>query len=303
PGALSVVIPTRNRRRQLAATLAALAQEAAEALPGGPLQVVVVDDGGTDDTLPFLDGFSDPRLAITVLRQDGAGPAAARNRGVAAARGERILFLGDDTRPAPGCLRWHLASGHLATGRPGQGDDGPTAVQGHIDWDPERPVTPLMDFLAPEGPQFYFRGLRDGTVIPFTAVLGSNLSAPRRWLVDEPFDEGFPHAAVEDTEMAWRWQARGWRIVYRPGALCWHDHRYDDLTPFLDRQRRAGASARYAIRKHPRLLWPLALRPTLFGAAVRMRRLLGRGRPTDGWDLACRRAFLKGFLAGGAVTR
>ena len=129
-------------------------------------------------------------------------------------------------------------------------------------------------------------------------MLGSNFSAPRAWLLEEPFDEGFPHAAVEDTEMAWRWYGRGWRALYSADALCWHHHLYRDLEPFLGRQRRAGASARYAVRRHPRLAWDLLLHPTLFGAIIRLRRLLGRGRQTDTWDLACRRAFLHGFCFG-----
>jgi GT2 family glycosyltransferase len=284
--ALSVVLPTRDRSAQLAQTLAAIADERID----GGLEVIVVDDGG-GDAVEVPAAYPHP---LHVETQPPRGPAAARNRGVAVARGRRVLFLGDDTRPAPGTLARHLemasrSSAELSTD---------VAVQGHIDWDPAEEVTPLMDFLAPAGPQFYFRGLDDGRPIPFTAVLGSNLSAPRRWLLEEPFDEAFPFAAVEDTELAWRWRRRGWQAVYARQAVCWHHHRYDDLVPFLDRQRRAGASARHAVARHPRLLWSLVLQPTLWGGVVLTRRLFGRGRRHDDWDLACRGAFLRGFLAG-----
>ncbi|MCG8455056.1 MAG: glycosyltransferase [Holophagales bacterium] len=291
--ALSVVIPTRDRRQRLAETLDALATEA---VPGG-LEVIVVDDGSTDDTRGFLDGMLAAGTFPHPLRLEAraaGGPAAARNRGVSIARGERVLFLGDDTRPAPEALLRHL---EMAGAAAPEGEM-EVAVQGHVDWDPEREITPLMAFLAPEGPQFYFRGLEHGEPIPFTAVLGSNLSAPRSWLLDEPFDEAFPFAAVEDTELAWRWYRRGRRAVYARDALAWHHHRYDRLEPFLERQRRAGASARRAVRLHPRLLWPLVLRPTAFGTVVALRRLLGRGGREAEWDLACRRAFLRGVLFG-----
>jgi GT2 family glycosyltransferase len=180
---------------------------------------------------------------------------------------------------------------------------GEVAVQGHVDWDPEQPVTPVMRFLAPEGPQFYFKGLRPGAPIPYTAVLGSNLSAPRRWFLEEPFDEGFPDAAFEDTELAYRWYRRGRRAVYAPDAVCWHRHRYDTLEPFLLRQRRAGRAARRALRRHPGMIGPVALQPflvgTLFALRHGLRRLAGRSRRQELWDLRCRRAFFGGLLGAG----
>ena len=291
---LSVVIPTRNRRDRLAETLDALAEDAlAEEFTGdtavdGGFEVIVVDDGSDPGHLDALQSAPRP-FPCRWLQQTGLGPAAARNRGVQEACGERILFLGDDTRPAPGCLAVHAA-----------GED--TGIQGHIDWDPHVPVSEVMDFLAPEGPQFYFRGLRPGEPVPYTAVLGSNASFPRRWLVDEPFDEGFPAAAFEDTELAWRFDAHGWSTLYRPDALCWHHHPYPTLDPFLQRQRRAGHAARHAVGKHPRLAGPVVLWPTLFTGVVFARHLLrsatGRRRPRDLWDLRCRLAFLRGFLGG-----
>ena len=282
---LSVVIPTRDRRERLAETLEALVDESSQVR----FELIVVHDGGTDSTVEMLESRSSTLpFPLQVLDQTSQGPAAARNRGVRAARSPAILFLGDDTRPTPGTLRLHLETL----------DQTGCAVQGHIDWDPEQEITPLMSFLAPAGPQFYFKGLEDGHEVPFTAVLGSNLCAPRQWLLDEPFDQRFPFAAVEDTEMAWRWYRRGWAAVYAAKARCLHHHRYDDLGSFLQRQRRAGVSIRFAVRRHPRLLWPLLLQPALFSLWIPIRALLGKSRTTDGWDLACRKALIKGFLWG-----
>jgi glycosyltransferase involved in cell wall biosynthesis len=284
--ALTVVLPTRDRRERLAETLAALAEQ--RGVEGG-FEVVVVDDGSGDDTRELL--ASPPAgLALRWRSQERRGPAAARNRGIALARASRVLLLGDDTRPAPGALAEHLRSA-------GSRD---LAVQGLIDWDPTAAVTPVMRFLAPAGPQFYFKGLTPGGPVPYTAVLGSNLSAPTAWFRDEPFDESFPDAAFEDTELAWRWQRRGRRTVYAPEALCWHRHHYADLEPFLARQERAGRAVRRALRRHPGMAGRVVAQPLAFGfyRLLRhgLRRAAGSGRREDGWDLACRRAFVRGLL-------
>ncbi len=294
---LSIVIPSRDRPLQLAATLDALAnQSLGTGPPGEGFDVLVVDDGSSPALRPpaGLEG----RLSCRWLRQDGQGPAAARNRGIAVATGQRILLLGDDTRPAPEALQTHLLVSQQAA-EPAAEEVG---VQGMIDWAPEKPITPLMDFLAPSGPQFYFTGLRDGEAVPYGAVLGSNYSAPRRWFVEEPFDEGFPAAALEDTELAYRFERRGWRSVFARRALCWHDHHYAELASFLQRQRRAGRAARYAIRRHPGLAWRVALQPLIMAPWVFCRRRWSadpQRRRHAAWEAACRWAFLRGLLFSG----
>lgn len=285
---LSVVIPTCNRLEHLKQTLGELSLQ--EGLPG-PIETVVVDDGSTDGTAEWL-AENASELKLEVLRQSNQGPAAARNNGVEIARGSRILLLGDDARPAPGCLAEHLRLG-------GEDDLG---ILGRTDWDPEREVTRVMEFLAPEGPQFYFSGLSEGQNVSWTGVVSSNLSVPRRWLLEERFDVGFRHAAGEDTELAYRWSQRGFRTIFAPRAVCWHRHAYTELDPFLARQERAGRSMRRAVAVHPKMLWQGVSKPSLFGlglgCAFVLRQLVGKSQVEDRWDLRCRWAFLKGFLRG-----
>lgn len=284
---LSVVIPTRNRRAKLEETLAALAGQGLESI-----EVIVVNDGSTDDTLAFLGSPPTLPFRLRILRQPPLGPAAARNRGVTAAVADRVLFLGDDTRPAPGCLEQHLAAARQVSGE--------IAIQGCIDWDPAREITDVMRFLAPAGPQFYFAGMIDGGSAPFTAVLGSNCSVPTRWLREEPYDEAFQDAALEDTEAAYRWRRHGWHARYAARAVAWHHHHYASIEPFLARQERAGRSAHRLIEKFPRLWWRVVGQPRAFGRWIELRGRLGAGRPTDAWDLACRAAFDRGYRAASA---
>src|SRR5216683_7251951 len=85
---VSAIIPTYNRTHIICdAVESILAQTYRQ------IEVIVVDDGSKDDTLPRLKQYGD---RIRVVSQANAGPAAARNRGIAMAQGELIAFLDSD---------------------------------------------------------------------------------------------------------------------------------------------------------------------------------------------------------------
>jgi len=88
---VSVVIPTYNYGRFIGEAIeSALRQSYA------PVEIIVVDDGSTDDTEPAVRGFEE--LGVRYIRQDNAGVCAARNRGVQESSGDLIAFLdADDT--------------------------------------------------------------------------------------------------------------------------------------------------------------------------------------------------------------
>ncbi|WP_141619613.1 glycosyltransferase family A protein [Myxococcus sp. AB036A] len=94
----SVIIPTYNRARLLEAALASVfAQEERD------FEVLVVDDGSTDDTLETLARHGEQ---VRVLSQRNAGPGAARNLGIQEARGTYVAFLDSDDVWFP----WTLAT-------------------------------------------------------------------------------------------------------------------------------------------------------------------------------------------------
>lgn len=85
---VSAIIPTYNR--------AYLVKDAVDSILAQTyenIEVIVVDDGSTDNTLEVLSAYCN---RIRVIRQENAGPAAARNRGIAASSGELIAFLDSD---------------------------------------------------------------------------------------------------------------------------------------------------------------------------------------------------------------
>jgi glycosyltransferase involved in cell wall biosynthesis len=107
---VSVVIPTHDRRAWLELTLRSVLRQRHD-----DLEVIVVDDGSTDDTAEMLAGMSDPR--VRVIRHDAPrGVGASRNHGAAGARGGWIAFVDDDDVWAPDKLARQLEVAH-ATGR------------------------------------------------------------------------------------------------------------------------------------------------------------------------------------------
>jgi glycosyltransferase involved in cell wall biosynthesis len=103
---VSVVIPTRDRWPLLKQTLrGALAQE------GVAHEVIVVDDGSADETPVRLGEVGDRRLRL-VRHERSRGVSAARNSGIAEARGEWLAFLDDDDLWSPHKLRVQVDAAH-----------------------------------------------------------------------------------------------------------------------------------------------------------------------------------------------
>lgn len=107
---MSVVIPTHNRARLLPEAIhSALAQGDAVG------EIIVVDDGSTDDTAAVLNHFHGG--LVRSIRQPQSGPAAARETGWRAARGEWIQFLDSDDALAPDAVPQLLARAQREPGR------------------------------------------------------------------------------------------------------------------------------------------------------------------------------------------
>ena len=93
---ISVVIPTFNAARFLPEAIASIRDQLYE-----PLEIIVVDDGSTDETKCVAQQWPDVRF----LHQPNLGPSAARNAGIQAARGDLLAFLDADDLWTPNHLR------------------------------------------------------------------------------------------------------------------------------------------------------------------------------------------------------
>jgi hypothetical protein len=180
PVTVSIITPCYNGARYLRDTL-----QSAVSQSRPPLEVIVIDDGSTDDSAAIAESFGPP---VRVIRQKNHGESYARNRGLEAARGSHVLFLDADDLLGPGALE-HLAGALDA-------HPGAVGLQG-CSWfsngDPESPhTTKLLSY-----PAFY------------PDIIDTNFGPPLCWLA--PVDAvrtagGFGEALrwFEDWDLWWR---------------------------------------------------------------------------------------------------
>ncbi len=101
--AISVVIPSYNRATVIGRAIQSVLMQDVDRF-----ELLVVDDGSSDDTLAVVQAIDDPRLGIYQLARN-AGAPAARNAGVGLARSPLIAFQDSDDEWRPGLLAAHVA--------------------------------------------------------------------------------------------------------------------------------------------------------------------------------------------------
>ena len=210
----SIVIPTYNRPEPLRACLEALSQLE---YPGDRFEVIIVDDGSPTPLNAVVEPFRS-QLNITLLRQENAGPAAARNVGAQQAKGELIAFTDDDCMPSPSWLSGFAA--RLA--------QAPNAMVGG------RSLNALPHNLYSTASQvlidYLYAYYSDPQKEMFFA--SNNTAMVRKhFLSIGGFDTSFPLAAAEDRELCDRWQQQGLPIRYAPEVTVYHAHHLS-LKPF-----------------------------------------------------------------------
>ncbi len=192
--AVSVVIPARDAAATLPATLAALAaQELADAF-----EVLVVDDDSRDATAAIAAAHP---VVTVVLLGAGAGPGAARNVGIAAARAPVVAFTDADCAPAPGWLAAGLAA--LAAGA--------DVVQGRVE--PIGPRGPWDRSVAVGAPSALYETANLFVTTDQLRALGGF----EPWLRPRRSKE-----LGEDVWLGWRLRRAGARVMFAPGAVVHH---------------------------------------------------------------------------------
>jgi len=259
---LSVIIPTWNRQPLLAHTLEALTHQSTDE---ATFEVVVIDNNSADDTAEFLaDVARDYPLPITVATETNPGTASAKNKAASLARGKALLFIGDDTEPATSNLMERHAELHRNSSEN-------SLFVGRIDWTPKKAITPFMEWLTTEGPQFHFDDIEAGLVDPSSYFYGSHSSIKRSFFESTGGFDGRFRGAYEDVEYGDRLERNGATLEFHPELIVWHDHP-TDLEQSLSRMERVGRSGAeynnlYPDRPHPAIGAPSALRCNVLRAA------------------------------------
>jgi glycosyltransferase involved in cell wall biosynthesis len=199
---VSVVVPTRDRPAAVERCLDALAGQQLS----GCVEIIIVDDGSTD-----VDGVASvvaQRPLARLVRIDGVGPAAARNAGVRAARGDIICFTDDDCEPAAdwvACLVRAIESGTDAVGG--------ATVSGCVD----DPFAEASELIVRELQASTHRRLTTRVFIPT-----NNLACHRSLALAYPFDETYSVAGGEDRAWCARIAAAGFTFALVPDAVVTH---------------------------------------------------------------------------------
>jgi len=230
---VSVVIPVKDRPDDLRNCLESLAKLD---YPGDLLEIIVVDDGSTDST---RDVAVELGARLVESGAVGGGPAAARNKGAALARGEILAFIDSDCTAAPQWLQELLpvfAEAEVA------------AVGGWVD------------------------GMHHGSSLDRYEAVMSSLNLGRRAMTGGAGGDTFylpscnllvrktAFAAAggfraelqvgEDVDLTWRLRDAGWTIQYLPHGTVYHAHR-SRLWPFMKRRFDYGTSEGLLQQLHP----------------------------------------------------
>jgi GT2 family glycosyltransferase len=244
---LSVVIPTRNTRELTVRCLDSLAHLAG----AGPLEIVVVDDASSDDSVAALAALH-PQATL-LSNATPLGFSAAANRGLRAARGDLLLLLNSDTEVLAGTLAAFAEAFRI---RPLLGIAG--AQLYYPDRRPQWSGGPFPSLL-------WLFALATGLPPKLAAMRGARPAAtstrPVGWVTGAamvlrrpvwerlgPLDEGYSFYA-QDLDLCYRAAAGGWEVAVVGAAPVIHHH-----------GSTIRAHADSVARQNPALLWSDLLR-------------------------------------------
>ena len=171
------------------------------------LEVVIVDDGSTDDTWEVMTELAGRDSRVRILRQANAGKGAALNNGIRVSHGEVLMFVdADGVFLADTIKEMLLAMDHEQVGAV-CGDDRPVNL--------DRPLTQMLALFSHAGCSVVRRALSFLRVLP---IVSGNIGAFPKHVIEEVggFNE---HTLGEDLELTWRIHRAGYDVRFQPLAV------------------------------------------------------------------------------------
>jgi glycosyltransferase involved in cell wall biosynthesis len=199
----SVIIPVYNAENTIALCLESALNQS---LPTSEYEVIVVDDGSTDNT---------PRIAknypVKIINQENQGPAAARNRGAKEAKGNILIFTDSDCELDSNFVEKIIA--------PIEQTPEVAGVQGSY-------KTKQTQFMARFGQVEIETRYRKMARKKYIDFIGTYAAAYKKDIFHKSggFDTGFLSASGEDTEFSYKLQRNGHKMVFEPQSFVYHQH-------------------------------------------------------------------------------
>jgi GT2 family glycosyltransferase len=223
---VSVVVCSYNGGATLEQCLRSLS-----ALDYPDYEVIVVDDGSTDDTRAILARFPDVRA----IHQPNQGLSVARNVGLKAATGSVIAYTDSDCFADPNWLT-HLVHAFAHTDAAAVGGPNLTPEDGRLAG---------CVAAAPGQPTHVLESDQVAEHIP-----GCNMAFRREALLAVNGFDPIYRKAGDDVDLCWRLQQAGYWITFAPGAFVWH-HRRQTPRAYLRQQAGYGEAEALLRFKHP----------------------------------------------------
>ncbi len=235
---ISIVIPTYNRLPILQKSIAALERQILTDDKISGYEIIIVDDGSTDQTLAWLADNQDNLPHVKLFKQEHQGAAAARNLGVENSVGEIIVFIDSDLVVTESFLQAH----------------GDALVKAEQDLQSDRLFTygAVINTNNFDDPTSESYKITDFSAAYFAT---GNVAIARKWLLEAGlFDTGFQLYGWEDLELGVRLKKLDLKLVKCPQAVGYHWHpafNLKQIPQMIEQEIQRGKMGVVFYEKHP----------------------------------------------------
>lgn len=234
----SVVIPTYNRLPILQKCLRALEHQDYDSSLIDGYEIVVVDDGSTDDTINWIEIEKDHLPHVNLFEQNHEGAAIARNLGIDKAQGDWIIFIDSDLVVTSTFLNAHAQSLLKAQRK-----------LGHDRIFTYGAVINTANFENPTSEPYK---ITDYSAAYFAT---GNVAIAKKWLEQAgKFDPSFRQYGWEDLELGVRLKKLGLKLIKTPQAVGYHWHppfNLQQIPKLIDQEIQRGKMGVVFYQKHP----------------------------------------------------